>query len=438
MKITATLCRLAIVVGILASVSTQAATPLQQQGGSTAILMEGFHWDSTNYSGPDWYVIMTNNAADMKALGITHVWFPPPSDSGSAQGYLPRQLNVFNSEYGAQSELQNAINTFAGQGIKSVVDTVINHRVGTTNYIDFTNPTWDCTSIVSNDSSVGGCGTPDTGETFTAARDLDHTNSQVAAGIPAWMALLKNMGFTGLRYDYSMGYRGAIQANYTNAFNPDFCVDEIWTTLNLSNINAHRQIEMNYMSGDGASCTNSSDPTCGGGNGATCGTFDFTTHGLLVEALNNNDYNVLADSNNNPAGAIGWWPAMEVTFVDNHDTGPAESCNSGQNLWPVPCGSVMQGYAYILSHPGIPTIFYPHVYNWNLRSQILPLVSARKAAGVNSTSPVSIQAATSGLYAAIITGTVHKLAMKIGPNSWSPGAGWTLQTSGNNYAVWMN
>jgi alpha-amylase len=159
----------------------------------------------------------------------------------------------------------------------------------------------------------------------------------------------------------------------------------------------------------------------------------------LVEALNNNDYNILADSNNVPAGAIGWWPAMEVTFVDNHDTGPAETCSLGQNLWPVPCGSVMQGYAYILTHPGIPTIFYPHVYNWNLRSPILALINARKSAGVNSTSPVAIQSAVSGLYSAIITGTKGKLAMKIGPNSWSPsGSGWVLLTSGNNYAVWMH
>jgi len=126
-----------------------------------------------------------------------------------------------------------------------------------------------------------------------------------------------------------------------------------------------------------------------------------------------------------------------VTFVDNHDTGPAESCGTGQNLWAVPCGSVMEGYAYILSHPGIPTVFYPHIYNWNLKTQIAALMAARKNAGVTSTSAVAIQQATQGLYAAIITGNTHQLAMKIGPNSWSPGTGWTLQTSGNNYAVWM-
>ncbi|RYE68885.1 MAG: alpha-amylase, partial [Oxalobacteraceae bacterium] len=64
-------------------------------------------------------------------------------------------------------------------------------------------------------------------------------------------------------------------------------------------------------------------------------------------------------------------------------------------------------------------------------------MKARKDAGVTSTSAVAIQQATQGLYAAIVTGNTRQLAMKIGPNSWSPGSGWTLQTSGTNYAVWM-
>ena len=433
---------LRVLAGLLvAALPACATTPTQQQGGSTAILMQGFHWNSSGYSSPDWYVTLANNAADMKSLGVTHVCFPTPSDAGITQVYLPRQLNDFNSSYGSQTDQQNAINAFSAQGIKVVVDVVINHRVGTTHDSDFTNPTWTTASIVSNDECNCGAGQPDTGEGYGAARDLDHTDNQVTSGIPTWMNLLKNLGFTGIRYDYSLGYRGAIQATYTNAFAPDLCVGEVWpSSFSLSNVNAHRQVLMNYISRDGASCTNSSDPTCGGGNGGSCGTFDFTTHGLLVEALTNNDYNVLRDSSGtDPAGAIGWWPAMEVTFVDNHDTGPAENCTTGQNLWPVPCGSVMQGYAYILSHPGIPTIFYPHIYNWGLRAPILALVNARRAAGVNSTSAVSIQAAQTGLYAAIVTGTVHQLAVKIGPNSWSPsGAGWTLQTSGTNYAVWMN
>jgi len=459
MKIKIAAC-LAIANLLVISQLADATTPKQQQGGSTAILMQGWDWDSSGYGNPDWYTIMTNNAADMKALGITHVWFPPPADAapgpgGFAQGYLPRQLNILNSSYGSGTELQTAINTFKTQGIQSVVDIVINHRVGTTGpYTPFTNPSWGGTSsVASNDecgagtsNSVPGCGTgnPDTGWGFNLAPDLDHSNSTVANGVITYMASLKTLGFTGLRYDYAPGYRAGFEESYTNQFAPDFCVAEAWyqfSDFSNASVAANRNLDVQFMQGDGTSCTNSSNASCGGGNQMSCGTFDYTTHTLLVQALTYNNYYLLENQTtlSGPAGVIGVLPAMEVTFVDNHDTGPAETCSTGQNENPVPCGSVMQGYAYVLTHPGIPMIFYPHVYNWGLRSQILPLVNARRAAGVNSTSAVSIQAAVTGLYAAIITGTTHQLAMKIGPNSWSPsGTGWVLQTSGTNYAVWMN
>ncbi len=87
----------------------------------------------------------------------------------------------------------------------------------------------------------------------------------------------------------------------------------------------------------------------------------------------------------------------------------------------------------MLTHPGVPTVYYPHIYDWNLKASIKALMDVRRNKGVTSTSSVSIQRAENGLYAAIVNNNV---AMKIGPNSWSPGAGWTLATSGNNYAVW--
>ena len=34
--------------------------------------------------------------------GITSVWLPPPSDSVSPQGYLPRDLYDLNSAYGSE------------------------------------------------------------------------------------------------------------------------------------------------------------------------------------------------------------------------------------------------------------------------------------------------------------------------------------------------
>ena len=437
--------RLAIAGLLVTAQVARATTPKQQQGGSTAILMQGWDWDSPGYGNPDWYGIMKAQAADMKALGVTHVWFPPSADSAAVQGYMPRELNVLSNNYGTEAELKAAIQAFAKQGIQSIADVVINHRAGTSSvYGAFTNPSWGSSAIVSNDECKCGTGAPDTGTGFDLAPDLDHTNTQVANGIIAFMASLKQIGFTGMRYDYALGYRAGLEESYTNQFVPDFCVAEVWnklTSFDNASVGANRQLEVSFMKGDGASCTNSSDPYCGGGNQMSCGTFDYTTHELMVEALTYNDYYLLKNqTGTGPAGVIGQLPAMEVTFVDNHDTGPAENCNVGQNEEPVPCWSVMQGYAYILTHPGIPTIFYPHVYYWGLRSQILALVNARHKAGITSTSPVSIQTAISGLYAAIITGGAHRLAMKIGPNSWSPtgGTGWTLLTSGTDYAVWIS
>ncbi|QGZ42357.1 alpha-amylase [Pseudoduganella flava] len=413
-----------LAAGILSAfANAYAATPAQQAGGSKAILLQGFHWNSSSYTRPDWYNTMLDRADDLAALGITHVWFPPASDSAAKEGYLPRQLNSLTSAYGSQAELTSVVSAFRSRGIQSIADIVVNHRVGTTSWADFTNPTWSTAAVVSGDECNCGQGAGDTGDGFSAGRDLDHTNTgEVQNGIVNWLTgTIKPAGFTGLRFDYVKGFSPAYAGKYANAFAPDFCVGELWGDFNPNDMNAHRQAIMNWIDGTGASC----------------GAFDFTTKAILNDALANGNYWRLKDSAGKPQGALGWWPAMSVTFVDNHDTGPSESCGTGQNHWPVPCGSVMEGYAYILSHPGIPTVYYPHVYDWNLRTPIAALISARKAAGVHSTSAVAIQQATQGLYAAIITGSARQLAMKIGPNSWSPGSGWVLQTSGNNYAVWM-
>lgn len=387
----------------------------QTASNSKAILMQGFHWNSHKNNH---YVDLKNKASNIKNLGITHVWFPPPSDAASAEGYLPRQLNNLNSRYGSTSQLRDAISALNSQGVKSVADIVVNHRVGTSNWADFTNPTWGSWAVTRDDEWGQGTGSWDTGDGYSAARDLDHTNSGVRNGIKSWMNNeLKGVGFSGWRFDYSKGYSAYYAGDYQRATNGNFCVGEIWTNLYYHDVDSHRQQLMNFVDGSNGSC----------------GAFDFTTKGLLNRALSNDEYYRLRDNSGKPAGGIGWWPQKMVTFVDNHDTGPSESCGAGQNHWAVPCGKVMVGYAYILTHPGIPTVYYPHVYNWNLRSQIKSLIDIRKSQGIGATSSVNIQRADYGVYAAIINGNT---AVKVGPYDWSPGSGWTLATSGNQYAVW--
>lgn len=72
----------------------------------------------------------------------------------------------------------------------------------------------------------------------------------------------------------------------------------------------------------------------------------------LQEAVKHTEYDRLRGSNNRPPGLVGIWPEAAVTFVDNHDTG------STQRHWPWPSEHVMLGYAYILTHPGIPCVFW--------------------------------------------------------------------------------
>lgn len=377
------------------------------------VMIQGFNWESSKTA--NWYDIVQSKAGDLQASQIDMIWMPPPSDAASIEGYLPRELYDLTSSYGDQAKLQGCINALHNAGVKVIADIVINHRVGSTDWADFQNPTWGCWSVVANDEwgSNGGnpCGNWDTGDNYGAARDIDHTNQTVQNDISAWMNWMKNtIGFDGWRYDYVRGYNGSYNAIYNNATNPYFSVGELWDNLDLNNPDPHRQQIIDWINQTNGTST----------------AFDFTTKGILQQAVNGELWRL--NNNGGAPGVLGWWPAKAVTFLDNHDTG------STQAHWPFPGDKIMQGYAYILTHPGIPTVFWDHFYDWGLHDEIKDLIAIRKDNGLHSESTLDIQTAQADVYAAIIDG---KVAMKIGSGNWSPsGSGWTLAASGNNYAVW--
>jgi alpha-amylase len=72
--------------------------------------------------------VLLGQIQQMKEAGFTAVWLPPPSDSVSPQGYLPRDLYVFDSQYGSASDLKELLRALDDAGIKSIADVVINHR----------------------------------------------------------------------------------------------------------------------------------------------------------------------------------------------------------------------------------------------------------------------------------------------------------------------
>lgn len=108
-----------------------------------------------------------------------------------------------------------------------------------------------------------------------------------------------------------------------------------------------------------------------------------TVAGILQEAVAKKEYWRLVDPQGQPSGMLGMWASRAVTFIENHDTG------STLNHWPFPSNGLFEGYAYILTHPGTPCVFYDHFfYNQPLRDSILKLLKARKENYISARSLV--------------------------------------------------
>jgi alpha-amylase len=139
-----------------------------------------------------------------------------------------------------------------------------------------------------------------------------------------------------------------------------------------------------------------------------------------------------------PGGLLGYWPSRSVTFLDNHDTEyrrDDEHRHHHDGTRHFPGNLVEMGYAYLLTHSGIPCVFWSHYFDWGhcTRQRIDHLIRIRKGAGIHARSVVDIKEARRGLYAALID---NKLAVKLGSRHWSPGAGWHLALHGEQFAVW--
>jgi alpha-amylase len=395
-------------------------------GDGRDIVLQGFHWRSHHGGWPQngvkkcWYRIIQENAERIKQAGVTIVWFPPPSDSMSSDGYLPRRWNVFHTPYGGEDDLRNAIAALSP--LKCMADVVVNHRGGAaTPGADFEDPPFpdNRRAVTCDDSSGAGLGAPDSGEErMTAARELDHTNPDVRAVVKQYLARLKGIGFKAWRYDLVKGYHGRFVAEYNDATFPEFSVGEFF--------DGERQKLADWI--DRA--------------GGKCAAFDFPLRFRLYDACTRDDYGNLRSNNFGrvvPNGLIGYWSSHAVTFLDNHDTESSreeEHARENKDIHPFRGKAIAKGYAYLLTHPGVPCIFWQHLFDADecAGQRIERLIQVRKQSGVSAHSKVDIHEARSGLYAATIE---NKLAVKLGQKAWSPGWGWRLAVDGDQFAVWI-
>jgi alpha-amylase len=93
------------------------------------------------------------------------------------------------------------------------------------------------------------------------------------------------------------------------------------------------------------------------------------------------------------------WRKIAVTFVDNHDTGYSPGRYGGQHHWALPEERRNQAYAYILSSPGTPAVYWPDMYDWQRGNLIRQLIKIRKEVGIKADSPIRFQPQYAGLVA---------------------------------------
>ena len=392
------------------------------------VLLQGFHWESHNHN---WYEIIREKVPEITSAGFSGVWFPPPSDSIAPQGYLPRDLYNLNTKYGSMEQLRRTIACMGDYGLHPMADIVINHRCATTrgaggkwNRWDGTRMPWDERAICRDNHQFGGQGNNKQGDDFTAAPNIDHSQDFVREDLKDWLRWLlsEEVGFRSLRFDFTKGYSGRYVGEYVEACEPEFSVGEFWETCNYSGDGSlsydqdhHRQRVVDW---------------CDQAKGKSAA-FDFTTKGILQEAVGKNELWRLVDDKGRPPGVLGVWPSHSVTFLDNHDTG------STQSHWPFPADKILMGYAYILTHPGTPSVFWDHLFDWgpDVAEKVKDLVAVRRKKDIHSRSKIKIAEARGDLYAAYVD---NKVAVKIGHGQWAPPTsdGWALDCSGNGFAVW--
>jgi len=67
-------------------------------GSGYEVLCQGFNWES--HKSGRWYSELKSKASELSSLGFTTIWLPPPTESVSPEGYMPKDLYNLNSRYG--------------------------------------------------------------------------------------------------------------------------------------------------------------------------------------------------------------------------------------------------------------------------------------------------------------------------------------------------
>jgi alpha-amylase len=310
-------------------------------GNSQGVMMQAFYWNVP--MGGTWWGTIQGKVSSWATAGITALWMPPSCKCASGPyscGYDPfdyfdfgdfNQMGTTETRYGSKSELISCITAAHNAGLKVYADIVMNHCGGGSAQ---NNPN---TGGTTNTSFVPASGLfprsyndfhPSTYEasdagTFGTYPDLCHKNPNVAG----WLWSNSNsvakyykgtLKYDGWRFDWVDGYSPTYVKSFVAAAS-GFAVTEFWGASNGTSVS---QIQ-----------------TCINASGVS--SFDFPCNFAMKTAFTGGNLAALSTTDmlckSNPGKA--------VTFVTNHDVNNITT-------------NKLLAYAFILTHEGLPCIFY--------------------------------------------------------------------------------
>ena len=433
--------------------------PVYGTDASTSdVMLQTFCWDITvKGERGQLYKHLRSLLPNFMAAGISLLWLPPPSKSRYQHymGYTPMDyydLGEFKqwiqewpatgndyweesksseTRFGTREDLQSMIRDAHALGIKVIADLVLNHREAQQRNTDGEKISWkgDQYEIASGKmawgyqqkdppeivSGSGGGGRDDGQSGF--APNLAHTEPQLRAQLKEWLAWLQNeVGFDGWRYDMVKGFAAHHIAEYNYHTKPYLSVGEYWddNTQLIYDWIDHTDsyhVEQKSMAFD----------------------FPLQTH-LRRIFWGDKPFDQLGLWKYSHVSLTGGWPAKAVTFLDNHDT-----IRHPFGDFPRDHKRLLQGYAFLLTHPGIPCVYWEHIYAVGSRAYqgIMALCRFRGDQGITNQSHVQVLHAQHYCYVAKIDG---KTIVKIGESFWNPygiPGHWSLTLSGEGWAIWI-
>lgn len=391
------------------------------RGNGKDIILQAFHWNLVKTKGTGtmdgkdqtWYQVLDSMVDEFQEIGFTIIYLPPPwvddsswegiNSHGGGEGYFWRDFDL-NSRYGTKAQLTKLIANIHSKGMKAIIDLVTNHRDGKRMQKDVWEHPGECWSK----------GTTDTGGTFMdGTYDLNLANPTVNTRIrEAMNELMNDCGVDGWRWDYVWGYAVEDVVKWIRQTEKEeyFSVGEYWQSS--PNLTADPMIQK-YGTDEGTRIL-------GWARDSESCAFDI----ILKRQFNSGNaanlkYGLNTRHNKSER-------EMVVTFVDNHDMGasPFSTANGwGQQCWPCPPQFKSAAYAFILTMPGTPCIYWPDCFDWGHLTEIKALAGARKRAGIVAGSEwVDLTDRFTG-FAAIVKNDRGEdaLAISIHSNFYTPG-----------------